>query len=99
MIKEFTEFLKKYGVVGLAIAVVIGGKVNELVSATVSDLLMPIIGVVLPEGGWEKWILELGPVKLALGHWIGVAIDFVIIAFFVFMIAKHLLGEKEVQKK
>jgi large conductance mechanosensitive channel len=99
MIKEFVEFLKKYGVIGLAIAVVIGGKVNDFVTATVNDLLMPIIGIVLPEGGWEKWVLELGPIKLAIGHWLGVAIDFVIIAFFVFMIAKALLKEKEVQKR
>jgi large conductance mechanosensitive channel len=99
MLKEFVEFLKKYGVIGLAIAVVIGGKVNEFVSATVSDLLMPIIGLVLPEGGWETWILEIGPIKLALGHWLGVAIDFIIIALFVFMIAKSLLKEKEVQKR
>ena len=48
MIKEFISFLKQYGVIGLAIAVVIGGKVNEFVSATVADLLMPIIGVFLP---------------------------------------------------
>jgi large conductance mechanosensitive channel len=99
MIKEFLEFLKKYGVIGLAIAVVIGGKVNEFVSATVSDLLMPIIGVILPEGGWEQWVLELGPIKLAIGHWLGVAIDFVIIAFFVFIIAKAVLREKEAQKR
>jgi large conductance mechanosensitive channel len=99
MLKEFMDFLKKYGVIGLAIAVVIGGKVNDFVSATVADLLMPIIGIFLPEGGWEKWILEIGPVKLALGHWIGSAIDFIIIAFFVFMIAKALLGEKEVAKR
>lgn len=99
MIKEFIEFLKKYGVIGLAIAVVIGGKVNDFVTATVNDILMPIIGIILPEGGWEKWVLELGPIKLALGHWIGVAIDFIIIAFFVFMIAKTLLKEKEVQKR
>jgi large conductance mechanosensitive channel len=99
MLKEFMDFLKKYGVIGLAIAVVIGGKVNDFVSATVADILMPIIGMFLPEGGWEKWILEIGPVKLALGHWIGSAIDFIIIAFFVFMIAKALLGEKEVAKR
>jgi len=68
MLKEFLEFLKKYGVIGLAIAVVIGGRVNEFVSATVSDLLMPIVGAVLPEGGWETWVLQIGPVKLALGH-------------------------------
>jgi large conductance mechanosensitive channel len=99
MIKEFVEFLKKYGVIGLAIAVVIGGKVNEFVTATVSDLLMPIIGVFLPEGAWQKWVLELGPIKLGIGHWIGAAIDFVIIAFFVFLVAKAILGEKEVVKR
>lgn len=98
--KEFFVFLKKYGVIGLAIAVVIGGKVNEFISATVNDLLMPIVGVFLPEGGaWEKWVLELGPIKLALGHWIAASIDFVIVAFFVFVVAKFLLREQEVAKK
>ena len=99
MLKEFIEFLKKYGVIGLAIAVVIGGKVNDFVTATVSDILMPIIGVVLPQGGWENWVLGLGPIKLALGHWLGVAIDFIIVAYFVFMFSKVLLREKEVSKK
>jgi large-conductance mechanosensitive channel len=60
---------------------------------------MPIIGVVLPEGDWEKWVLELGPIKLAIGHWLGVAIDFGIVAFFIFLLAKTLLGEKEVAKR
>jgi large conductance mechanosensitive channel len=99
MLKEFVAFLKQYGVIGLAIAVVIGGKVNEFVSATVSDLLMPIIGLLLPEGGWQQWVLEIGPIKLAVGHWLGVAIDFLIIAYVVFMFAKIVLKEKEVAKK
>jgi large conductance mechanosensitive channel len=99
MLKEFIDFLKKYGVIGLAIAVVIGGKVNEFVTATVSDLLMPIIGLLLPGGAWATWVLEIGPIKLALGHWMGVAIDFLIVAFFVFLIAKIILREKEVAKK
>ena len=99
MLKEFIEFLKKYGVIGLAIAVVIGGKVNEFVTATVSDILMPIIGILLPAGDWKGWVLELGPLKIGIGHWIGVAIDFLIVAFFVFMFAKIVLREKEVVKK
>ena len=99
MLKEFLAFLKQYGVIGLAIAVVIGGKVNTFVSATVSDLLMPIVGVFLPEGGWETWVLEIGPFKFALGHLIGASIDFVIVAYFVFMFAKIVLKEKEVVKK
>ena len=99
MFKEFMEFLKKYGVIGLAIAVVIGGKVNEFVSATVGDILMPIIGVVLPEGGWQTWVLGLGPIKLAFGHWLSAAIDFFIVAYLVFMFAKVVLKEKDVAKR
>ncbi len=99
MIKEFVAFLKQYGVIGLAIAVVIGGKVNELVAASVKDILMPIIGATLPNGDWEKWVLALGPVKLALGHWLGVAIDFLIVSAFVFMLARTLLKQKDVPPK
>lgn len=91
----FIAFLKRYGVIGLAIAVVIGGKVNELVAATVKDLLMPIIGAFLPNGAWETWVVQLGPVRLAIGHWLGVALDFVIVAFFVFLVAKVLIGKDD----
>ena len=93
MLREFLAFLKKYGVIGLAIAVVIGGKANELVSATVKDLFMPLIGAVLPDGAWEKWTVSLGPVRLAIGHWLGVAIDFVAVAFVVFLLARYLLPD------
>lgn len=93
MIKEFLAFLQKYGVIGLAIAVVIGGKVNAFVSATVSDLIMPIVGIFLPQGAWQTWELSLGPLKLAIGHWLGATIDFVIVAYIVFAFTKFILKE------
>lgn len=43
MLKAFIEFLKNYGVLGLAIAVIIGGKLNDLVGSLVNDLLMPLV--------------------------------------------------------
>lgn len=95
LVTDFIAFLKRYGVIGLAIAVVIGGKVNELVAATVKDLLMPIIGACLPNGAWETWVLPIGPVRLAIGHWLGVTLDFVIVAFFVFLVAKVLVGKED----
>jgi large conductance mechanosensitive channel len=94
MIKEFMAFLQKYGVIGLAIAVVIGGKVNAFVTATVSDLIMPFIGILIPQGAWQTWELVLGPLRLAVGHWIGAAIDFVIVAYFVFAFTKFILKEQ-----
>ncbi|KAB2921095.1 MAG: MscL family protein [Bacteroidetes bacterium] len=98
MIKEFMAFLQKYGVIGLAIAVVIGGKVNAFVSATVSDLIMPVVGIFLPQGAWQTWELTLGPLKLAIGHWLGATIDFVIVAYIVFAFTKYILREETSKK-
>lgn len=67
MVKEFVGFLKQYGVIGLAIAVIIGGKFNELLKAFVDGLLMPIVGALTASGDWRQLILELGPVKIQVG--------------------------------
>jgi large conductance mechanosensitive channel len=98
MLKEFMDFLKKYGVIGLAIAVVIGGKVNTFVTATVSDIIMPIIGIFIPQGSWQTWELVIGPLKLAIGHWLGAAIDFTIVAYFIFAFTKYILKEDLLKK-
>ena len=87
-VEEFTAFLNKYGVVGLAIAFIMGGAVGKLVSALVSDLMMPFITFFIPGGAWEEATLTLGPIVLAVGHFIGVVIDFVIIAFVIFWLMK-----------
>jgi large conductance mechanosensitive channel len=92
---EFMKFLKEYGVIGLAIAVIIGGKANELVKAIVDGLLMPIVGLVLPEGDWQAW--SLGP--FAIGAVLGALINFLIVAFLVFLFAKKVLREEQVTKK
>jgi len=99
MFKDFMEFLKQYGVIGLAIAVVIGGKLNELVTAVVNGLLMPIVSVVLPSGNWREAVLSIGPVKLLPGLILGSLIDFMIVAWIVFMFAKKVLKEEKVAKK
>ena len=51
--EEFMDFLNKFGVVGLAIAFIIGGAAGRLITALVADLLMPIIAVVIPGGEWR----------------------------------------------
>ncbi|HXI21578.1 MAG TPA: MscL family protein [Gemmatimonadales bacterium] len=92
---EFMKFLKEYGVIGLAIAVVIGGKANELVKAIVDGILMPIVGLVLPSGGWENWVL--GP--FAIGAVLGALLNFIVVAWLVFIFAKKVLKEETVAKK
>ena len=57
--KEFMAFMKQYGVIGLAIAVIIGGKANTFVTALVDNLAMPLVGMVTPGGNWRT--LAVGP--------------------------------------
>ena len=92
---EFMKFLKEYGVIGLAIGVIIGSKAGELVKAIVDGLLMPVIGMVLPSGDWQK--LTVGP--LQVGIVLAALINFVVVAFIVFMFAKKVLKEDAVGKK
>ena len=99
MFREFIEFLKQYGVIGLAIAVIIGGKLNELVKAVVDDLIMPFVGILIPGGEWRTFHLEIGPLKIAIGHLFGAIIDFTIVALVVFLIAKKILREEKVAKR
>jgi len=99
MVKEFVEFLKKYGVIGLAIAVIIGGKLNEFVGSLVNDLLMPVIFKPALEAANVASIKELQAGGIFYGKVIGSFIDFVIVAFVVFLMAKFILREKEVAKK
>lgn len=99
MLKDFLDFLKQYGVVGLAIAVIIGGKLNALVSSAVDGILMPIITFFIPGGDWRSTTLDLGPIHLLLGPFFGALIDFLIVAWIVFYFAKKVLKEEKVAKR
>jgi len=99
VLKEFMEFLKQYGVIGLAIAVIIGGKANALVTAVVDGVLMPFITFFIPGGEWRTMPWEIGPFTFLVGPVIGAAIDFLIVAFIVFWFAKKVLREEKVTKK
>jgi len=75
--------------------VIIGGKAGELVKAIVDGLLMPIVGMVLPGGDWQKW--TLGP--FAIGSVLAALLNFLIVAFLVYWFAKKVLKEETVAKK
>jgi large conductance mechanosensitive channel len=101
MLQEFRVFLTKSNALALAVGVVIGAATGKVVSGIVDGLLMPIIGLVLPSGDWReaKFVLRTasdakGKVTesaIAYGHLIGTLIDFVCIAFVVFIVTKSLL--------
>jgi large conductance mechanosensitive channel len=93
MVGEFKAFLVKQGVLGLAVAVVIGGAVTKLVAAIVADLIMPIVGAAVPSGDWRKAVVEVGNVKFLVGDFAGVLLDFTIVALVVFLMVRKLVKE------
>jgi large conductance mechanosensitive channel len=96
MLKEFLAFLKEYGVIGLAIAVIIGGQLNELVKSVVDGILMPLVTLVLPSGiNWQEWTVGV----LLPGKVLAALINFLIVAWLVFWFSKKVLREENVAKK
>jgi len=89
------DFLNKYGVIGLAVAFVMGAAVTKLVAALVADLIMPIIGALIPGGDWRKATLDIANIKFMVGDFVGALIDFIIIALVIFLIVKNLIKEKK----
>jgi large conductance mechanosensitive channel len=99
MLQDFNEFIKEYKVMPLAIAFIMGAAMTTLVQALVNDVVMPLVGALLPQGDWQSAKVALGPVSISWGHFLGALIYFIIIAFVVFMVAKMILKEEKVTKK
>ena len=99
MLKEFVTFLKDYGIVGLAIAVIIGGKLNELISSLVNDLVMPLVLKPALAAANVQDIRELNAGGVLYGKVLGATIDFLVVAAIVFLFAKLVLKEEKVAKK
>jgi large conductance mechanosensitive channel len=89
--EEFVEFLKKYQIIGLAVAFIIGTAATALVTALVKDIVMPVVGVILPGGNWQTALLQVGPINFMAGDFVGAMINFLIIALVVFMLVKYIM--------
>jgi len=90
--KEFREFLLKQNAFALAVGVIIGAAIGKVVSGLVEDVLMPMIGVVLPGGEWRNAQLTLsGQNAIKYGDLAGRILDFFIVALVVFALTKLVL--------
>jgi large conductance mechanosensitive channel len=103
IVGEFRSFVTKSNTFALALGVIIGAATQKVVSAIVGDVLMPLVGLLLPPGDWReaKIVLKEGPptvqngpptmTALKYGDLIGTVVDFVVIALIVFLITKALI--------
>ncbi|HWL25886.1 MAG TPA: large conductance mechanosensitive channel protein MscL [Ureibacillus sp.] len=99
MWKDFKEFAMKGNIVDLAVAVVIGGAFGKIVTSLVDNIIMPLVGILL--GGIDlttSFVLVVGEGKMEFGVFLQSIIDFLIIAFSIFM-ALRLLTKLNRKKK
>lgn len=99
MLKEFKEFISKGNVVDLAVGVIIGGAFGKIVTSLVNDVLMPVIGILLGGVDFSNLTITVGSAKIAYGMFIQNIIDFLIIAFCVFMFVKVINRLSNLKKK
>ena len=91
-VAEFVDFMGKSGVLGLAIGFIMGLYINKVVSALVSDIIMPIPGALIPGGDWRKAVVTLpigNGMNFSVGDFVGVIIDFSIVVVVVFLMARY----------
>lgn len=107
MMQEFREFAVKGNVIDLAVGVIIGGAFGKIVDSVVSDLILPVVGLVFGKLDFSNLFIVLGKVPegtvmtldalrkagvpiLAYGSFLTVAVNFIILAFIIFMMIKQV---------
>ena len=107
MMQEFREFAVKGNVIDLAVGVIIGAAFSKIVDSVVSDLIMPVVGLVFGKLDFSNLFVVLGTVPpgtamtldalkkagvpvLAYGNFLTVAVNFIILAFIIFMMIKQI---------
>ena len=109
IVKEFKEFAVKGDAVDMAIGIVIGASFGKIVSSLVNDIIMPPIGLLLGGVDFKNLKLTLKAatldvppvpaVTLNYGQFINTTIDFLIVAFTIFMVVKGINTLKKSQPK
>ena len=85
---EFKEFIMRGNVLDLAIGVIVGGAFSKIVSSLVNDILMPTIGLIIGGHDFSSLSIKIGNAKIMYGSFIQNIVDFLIIAFCIFMMVK-----------
>ena len=113
MIKEFKEFINKGNVMDLAVGVIIGGAFGTIVTSLVNDIIMPLVSLITGGLDFSNWFIALdgntyktleeattaGAATLNYGNLISVIINFVIVAFCIFLVVKAMNRFKRKEEK
>jgi large conductance mechanosensitive channel len=93
LFEEFKKFAFKGNVVDLAIGVIIGAAFGAIVKSLVDDIIMPLIGLILPgDKGYEGWFWQIGEKTIPYGKFLGAVVNFLIIALVLYLFIVKFLG-------
>ncbi len=95
MIKEFKEFAVKGSLIDMAVGIIIGAAVGKLVGTLVENIIMPIVGIFVGGVNFTELSIQVGGAAIGYGAFIQALVDFVIIAFVIFMILKAINKMKQ----
>lgn len=95
MLKEFKEFAMRGNVLDLAVGVIIGGAFGKIITSLVSDILMPLIGLLLGGISFEKLQYTFGGAEIKYGIFIQSVVDFLIVAFTIFLFIRVIMSFKK----
>ena len=90
MLKEFRDFALRGNVMDLAVAVIIGGAFGKIIASLVNDILMPLIGLLLGGISFADLSVTVGDAVVKYGSFIQTIVDFVIVAFVIFMLVRTM---------
>ena len=90
MLKEFREFAMRGNVLDLAVAVIIGSAFGKIITSLVDDVLMPLIGLVMGGVNFADLSFTVGAAVVRWGAFVQSIVDFVIVAFVIFMIIRTM---------
>lgn len=90
MLKEFRDFAMRGNVLDLAVAVIIGGAFGKIVTSLVDDIIMPLVGLLIGGIDFKSLAFTVGSAKVTYGAFIQNVVDFLIIAFVIFLIIRTM---------
>ena len=99
VVRGFKDFLSNYGVIPLAIGVVMGSAVNDFVKTLVDGILTPMIALVTPDGRLQSWQFTVHGAVFKFGAVLNSALSFVSICVVVYVVAKFFLRNEELLAK
>lgn len=96
---EFKKFISRGNVVDMAVGVIVGGAFGKIVTSLVNDILMPFIGTIMGGLDFSNLSIKIKDATIAYGSFIQTVIDFLIIAFCIFMMIKLFERFKHEEKE